>query len=96
MFTHLLERTERERRGIALILAGMVTLLILAAWYAGFVYPVTRNGNALSLKSEQDAERDEVLSPLRTLGASFVSLTETIREELGGVFWGIGGEDAVK
>lgn len=93
MFERLNELSEEKRRGVALVSAGGVTALIVAAWLVGFMGPVSgMSGREGTLVATSEKSMDDTLSPLRTIRESFNTLAGSMREELGGVFWGIGGQ----
>ncbi len=95
MFTRLLDLPESKRRSVAFIIAGALTALIVAFWLIGFVEPLRLSDDASASGNARVGARGESsLSPLRTLGESFKSLTESVRAELGGVFWGIGNGES--
>lgn len=93
MFERLNELSEEKRRGVALVSAGGVTALIVAAWLVGFMGPVSgMRGREGTIVATSEKSMEDTLSPLRTIRESFNALVGSMRGELGGVFWGIGAE----
>ena len=90
MFNRLLALPERERRSFALIAAGVVTVLIVSSWLLGFVQPASTHTGEASVRDLRQRSTASALSPLATIGESFTDVTERVRDELGGILWGIG------
>ncbi|MDZ4284225.1 MAG: hypothetical protein U1A28_00165, partial [Patescibacteria group bacterium] len=92
MLDRLYDLPEEKRRGVALVCAGVLAMLIVGAWFVGFMQPLSgaRRADVGSVSTSAQTVKD-TLSPLRALSQSFSALTRSVRGELGGVLLGIEG-----
>ncbi len=97
MLDHLYELPEEKRRGVALVCALVATVLIVGAWFVGFIEPLSgaRRADVGAVGTSAQSVTN-TLSPLRALSESFRALTRGVRSELGGALWGIGGQNDEK